>query len=1065
MDVMMVLSTDDVKRLQAKFVRPLKLDEFVYIMMKCLHEHIIDELTFVMSVIELYETIDVNGDGELEWDEFAGYIVDAGIAKAEEAISAQALAKLYSPLVFKGSAINTIQPVVANHSYIEQIIVLQGRQALAYFEHAMDVVHVYLFDVHRDAEPRFASAIRLHTAYQAHQILHIEDIPTRSALAISSVLTTGCITLWDVARLYNPIPLHRIEMAVGQERLAWVPTHQLLIATTTQSTYTNKQTTYVAAFDIATLNRVPLDVPTKHVMCVCVLKRSTRSALALGSLDGTITIHDVAKKSHAEPAVVLDAHEKGVKALVYSVKFHYLASIGHYSFAEETTMEIWHLDELDAGHLDQTLCGHHAALCAITAVDTESHLVSSDESGTFRVWATTNWSCLQVFHTTHVNVLRTQLVWPATAQTDALLLGAGKTIEFHDYTLAREREDFVFLDFNATFHVVVGVTYRRLILWDVVSGNVKKTYDLPMKCHGEQKSVTAVCLDDRERKLIVGDDSGHLLVVNLINGNVMKELDPHDQAITSLVYVASAKCVISTAMDSTLHVCDENSAQGYYVPYAVAPLSVLLRSLRFVKPQPSRRQTIAAVPSLPNVEIDLTSSVASNAWGLFATVTTVTGAVVENHIHVWDFHTAALVGTCIAPDPTIEIHCVAFLDTFRGLVAGLSSGDVFVWSLQSPFRCVFHLQQPSKAAITTILTEEAPGMFIFAGDEGGRISRWTLSHQTCISVGLEDTSAEFPADQDASPEQETSRHTHSNIAWDALAKSVRSAKLGNATTPPEAVTSDLCWHLDGAISRLAKVECTATVWSLLTSITTGKIFAWSVDGEAQGTLDYFATRRHPGTSPFCIVSGLQLHEPWRVPVDATRRQQRQAEQAKALLRHVRTVDATRKPNQVKTDNQAQRAPRSTSARPSSINTPRTSSRYDTLAQLAAKKAKEREDATLTDAPLDVVLHEIGKLSQVTHGQPGVMRKKRTIKTVEGILEKSASMPTLHSQHNDDHTKQVANAAKHAGRRPDKQKLWMLPPLVDMRQETNVQPRTKGPTASTSQSVLSYHMKLAHAWQQ
>ncbi|CAK4643253.1 unnamed protein product, partial [Aphanomyces euteiches] len=129
-------------------------------------------------------------------------------------------------------------------------------------------------------------------------------------------------------------------MAVGQERLAWVPTHQLLIATTTQSTYTNKQTTYVAAFDIATLNRVPLDVPTKHVMCVCVLKRSTRSALALGSLDGTITIHDVAKKSHAEPAVVLDAHEKGVKAWVYSVKFHYLASIGHYSFAEETTMEV-----------------------------------------------------------------------------------------------------------------------------------------------------------------------------------------------------------------------------------------------------------------------------------------------------------------------------------------------------------------------------------------------------------------------------------------------------------------------------------------------------------------------------------------------------------------------------------------------------------------------------------------------------------------------------------------------------------------------------------------------------
>ncbi|RHY82770.1 hypothetical protein DYB37_010631 [Aphanomyces astaci] len=482
MDIMMVLSTDDVKRLKNKFVRPLSVDEFVFIMMK--------------------------------------YIVDAGIAKAEEAIVAQATIKLYSPLVFKGEAVNSIQPMAADRTYIQQVTILAGRQALAYYEHASDVVHIYLFGHDRDVEPRFASTIRLHTAYQAHKVLYIEDIATRSSLAISSYLTTGCITVWDVTRLYNPIPLQRVDMAVPQEVLTWVPSHQLLLAATTQSTYKTTakkpqqhQFTFVTALDIATLERVPLDVGVKHVTTLCVVKRSTRTAVAIGSMDGTITVHDMAKESqHPSHNIVVDAHEKGggitlfrtiddvdlcmgfelgVKGLTYSVKFGYLASMGHYSFAEESTMEVlvWHFDDENA----------------------------------------------RTFHTSpHISTLRCQVVWPTSPQADALLLCAGKSVEFHDCALVREREEFLFVDFNATFNVILAATYHRLILWDMASGDMRKTYELHVIYNGKPAthSVTAVCLDDRERKLIVGDDAGQVLVVNLVNGNLMKELDPHAQATT-----------------------------------------------------------------------------------------------------------------------------------------------------------------------------------------------------------------------------------------------------------------------------------------------------------------------------------------------------------------------------------------------------------------------------------------------------------------------------------------------------------------------------------------------------
>ncbi|RHY16137.1 hypothetical protein DYB36_008516 [Aphanomyces astaci] len=720
MDIMMVLSTDDVKRLKNKFVRPLSVDEFVFIMMKCLHDHIHNE------------TIDVNGDGSLEWDEFAGYIVDAGIAKAEEAIVAQATIKLYSPLVFKGEAANSIQPMAADRTYIQQVTILAGRQALAYYEHASDVVHIYLFGHDRDVEPRFASTIRLHTAYQAHKVLYIEDIATRSSLAISSYLTTGCITVWDVTRLYNPIPLQRVDMAVPQEVLTWVPSHQLVLAATTQSTYkttANKpqqhQFTFVTALDIATLERVPLDVGVKHVTALCVVKRSTRTAVAIGSMDGTITVHDMAKESqHPSHNIVVDAHEKGggitlfrtiddvdlcmgfvelgVKGLTYSVKFGYLASMGHYSFAEESTMEVlvWHFDD------------ENARLCAVTTVDSESHLVSGDEGGMMRVWSVSTWDCLQTFHTSqHISTLRCQVVWPTSPQADALLMCAGKSVEFHDCALVREREEFLFVDFNATFNVILAATYHRLILWDMASGDMRKTYELHVIYNGKPAthSVTAVCLDDRERKLIVGDDAGQVLVVNLVNGNLMKELNPHAQAVRQ----------------------------------------------HFV------RRT----------------------------------------------------------------------------------------------------------------TDEPPGVLIFAGDEAGQVTRWTLPYDAIVGSGLvandadgdDDgvtTEATFvtalpsrqpvaatrcstPSVASTTSSATSGRHTHTDVAWDTMAKSARSAKLASASPAP--VASDVQWQVDGGgVTKLAKASVTLDVYSVLTCVTTGKIQAWSVDGVDQGTLDYFATRRQPG---------------------------------------------------------------------------------------------------------------------------------------------------------------------------------------------------------------------------
>lgn len=61
MDVMMNMTTEDVRRLRGQFTGSLGLGAFVRLMKKSLRDRIHSELDFVVGVIELFHTIDEIG--------------------------------------------------------------------------------------------------------------------------------------------------------------------------------------------------------------------------------------------------------------------------------------------------------------------------------------------------------------------------------------------------------------------------------------------------------------------------------------------------------------------------------------------------------------------------------------------------------------------------------------------------------------------------------------------------------------------------------------------------------------------------------------------------------------------------------------------------------------------------------------------------------------------------------------------------------------------------------------------------------------------------------------------
>ncbi|KAJ0400945.1 hypothetical protein P43SY_006628 [Pythium insidiosum] len=742
MDVMMNMTTDDVRKLREKFTSNLSLEEFVTVMKTSLADRISSELDFVVGAIDLFHTIDVNGDKTLEWDEFAGYMLDAGQAKADFLYDDLAEDKLYQPwttLSFRDAK----TPMNNIKSFIQQLVFLADLGAVAYFEHGADVVHVYSlhFDgagSHDAAAPRHVSTIRLHTAFQEHVVLSITYIPNRRWLVISSMLAVAYLSVWelpDVAAArgsdahahtvdvappgqphnLSPMMLHRVELRTPQEQLTWLPSLQVLAtAAVLYPTISSKSDGYRAPplrcshtkhhqlvlWDVATLTTLNdwdhRDQLKGVTSMVSFTSSNHRILLVVGH--GMLSVVDAESGQETQTT---DAHPHGVKALAHSAECEVLASSGMHSYADESTLHvlIWRISSIGRLSVAATLRDNDAAVTMLAFVDSKRQLLSCDIHGVFHVYSCAPrppthepWQCLQVFSSLaeaggyHVsaNYLSPAVTHVVTAviletpRSDAVLLAArGRRMQFFDVCVHRAREEVIFAYYCRELNVVLAATPTQLLLWHAHSGEHWKTFAYSAIIRASPSSgvregdndhidieetprtITAVCVDDRERKVILGDDRGSIRVLNAINGNVMKAMDPHACAVVWLAYVLRSKRVVSISLDGALHVYDENDAVGYYVPFGGGkPHSVMLQSLRFLPDSSPSRLPKASVPERHDkepsktgdgfVKFEIIKAIGNQALNLLAVL--IGGPHGESFIQVWSFDLSHAQGTCLAPD-------------------------------------------------------------------------------------------------------------------------------------------------------------------------------------------------------------------------------------------------------------------------------------------------------------------------------------------------------------------------------------------------------------------------------
>jgi len=85
---MMLLDNEKLQALEDEFndkPQGLNLRQFILLMKNAIDVPKKDKYDFVNGLNKLFNDIDINGDGDMEWKEFTQYIIDAVIGNAEQA--------------------------------------------------------------------------------------------------------------------------------------------------------------------------------------------------------------------------------------------------------------------------------------------------------------------------------------------------------------------------------------------------------------------------------------------------------------------------------------------------------------------------------------------------------------------------------------------------------------------------------------------------------------------------------------------------------------------------------------------------------------------------------------------------------------------------------------------------------------------------------------------------------------------------------------------------------------------------------------------------------------------
>jgi len=529
------------------------LEEFIYLIEKHLlsakaaasgPSYTKQEFTDIM--FELFKDIDVNGDGDMEWEELTKFIVE----KANLLNSKNTLGGI--PHYNDVSGDLDASATTRQRNEYSRVCPLVGLGTFAAVEEHSSTIHIFNMRSGMEAQSFTTESFPI----------AIEHLPSRNLIAVSSSASTLSLYVAD-----DPVPSKRYQQTASwlaqtvQMALAWMPSNEIL--------YSGGNDGVINAWDVREKHPVLVAQMNGHTdIIMCLLAVEDVDNLVSASLDCTICLWDT--YTHHK-IMKLSGHKKGVFSLSYNSSYRLLISSGfdHDGYVWSPFVKA----------LVYKLKGHHASLIGVHCVEGTDEIITADADGVFKLWDVRNFNCLQSFTSDLCNLRSSKdsaaincffhcTLPPVNShqrEYDSRIFAASKMfIAFDQERVVHEATtDFTpvnWICFNDETSVFLTTSEKNLIIWDALLGS--RTISHTNIAGAE---ISCCCLDDRRRKIVVGTMNGRIDVYNPLNAQLMKSCpyneDVEGHAVVSLCYDSESRRFIAGYANGLMRLYDEGALE------------------------------------------------------------------------------------------------------------------------------------------------------------------------------------------------------------------------------------------------------------------------------------------------------------------------------------------------------------------------------------------------------------------------------------------------------------------------------------------------------------------------
>ena len=306
-----------------------------------------------------------------------------------------------------------------------------------------------------------------------------------------------------------------------------------------------------------------MDDKNKNYSVSCLLILKKLQLLAASYFNGYIILWDTLLKEYRK--CYFDQNT-GIYSMAYD-------SIRNLLFTCGFNHDIYVYDPYIDGTSIYKLSGHS---CSINSVDTnekESELISLDILGNIKVWDTSgliNFQTLKVNEEMEDNVkkvhqenntkkkkLSSSLRMVYLRKLKKIFIYGNKVLFFEtDRSNCPDlADDQVICScyYDKTTKNLLSFCLKKIKFWNLLTGKVKQIYDDPMGAE-----MTAIAVDKPCKRAYLGDNTGKLKNINLKNGTLLKDLEPHNTEIKFLIHSMELNLIATCSIDNVIKIHDDH---------------------------------------------------------------------------------------------------------------------------------------------------------------------------------------------------------------------------------------------------------------------------------------------------------------------------------------------------------------------------------------------------------------------------------------------------------------------------------------------------------------------------